>query len=246
MARQDLSGRAAGTQRFGLAAAAEACAYLILMVTMLMLLLVFDAPLWMLVGAAASLAFLMGICSLVIVLILRLPFRLRPSTLDRGYTRDFLSFSLYLLASGVSDLVIYSLDRAVLAAFRPASTLGLYEAAVRPNSLVRAVQGSLAATVVPAAASFMAEGDEVRVRELLLRGTRYVLGATVPVIVTFIVLAEPILVVWVGERYKEAAAALAIFVSYWLLGGTTGVANSMLTAAGRVRALAVYSWASPP
>ena len=231
-----------GMQRFELAAAAEVVAYLMVMTTVLVLLFAFDPPLWALVGAVASLAPLMGLCSAVIVLVLGLPFRVRPSLLQREYTVAFLRFSLYLLASGVTDLVIYSVDRAVLAFYRPASTLGLYEAAVRPNSVVRGLQGSMVATVLPASARFMAEGDEMRVRELLLRGSRYVLGLTVPVIVTFIVLAQPILVVWVGDRFSDAATALAIFVSYWLLGGTTGVAASMLTAAGKVKALAVYSW----
>ncbi len=231
-----------GTQRFALAAAAEAAAYVTLMTVMLLLLFLVEPPIWVLVGLAGSLALLMGLASAVIMLALRLPYRLRPATLDRAYTRDFIRFSLYLLASGATDLIVYSLDRAVLALYRPAATLGLYEAAVRPQTVVRSLQGSLVATVLPASARFMAEGDEMRVRELLIRGTRYVLGVTAPLVVTFVVLAEPILVVWVGERFSEAATALAVFVSYWLLGGATGIAAAMLTAAGRVRALAFYSW----
>ena len=88
----------------------------------------------------------------------------------------------------------------------------------------------------------MADRDEVRVRELLIRGTRYVLGVTVPITVTFVVLAQPILIVRVGERFSDAATAMAVFVSYWLLAARPGSQRRCSPQPGRVRALAYYSW----
>jgi O-antigen/teichoic acid export membrane protein len=231
-----------GTQRFKLAAAAEACAYVALAAAMLVLLLVVDAPLWILIGLAGSIPLLIGTASALIVAVQRLRFRFRRHTLDREYTRSFVRFSLYVLASSVTDLIVYSADRAVLAAFRPAATVGLYEAAVRPHNLLRQLNGSLTLVVLPAAARYLEEGDEMRVRELLLRGTRYMLAATVPFTVVFMTLAQPILVAWLGPEFDQAATALTIFVSYWLVNASTSIPAVVLTAAGRVRALAIYSW----
>ena len=56
-------------------------------------------------------------------------------------------------------------------------------------------------------------------RELAVRGTRYTLALVVPLCVTLMTLAEPILEVWLGDRYGDGGAALAILVSYWLLYG---------------------------
>ena len=231
-----------GTQRFALAAVAEASAYLSLAGAILILLLVVDAPLWILIGLAGSIPLLIGTVSVSIVAVQGLRFHFRRHTLNRAYTRSFLRFSLYVLASSVTDLIVYSADRAVLAAFRPAATVGLYEAAVRPHNLVRQLHGSLAQVVLPASARYLEEGDEMRVRELLLRGTRYMLAATVPFTIVFMTLAQPILTAWLGPEFGQAGTALTIFVSYWLVNASTGVPAIMLTAVGRVRALAIYSW----
>jgi O-antigen/teichoic acid export membrane protein len=154
-----------------------------------------------------------------------------------------MSFSGYVLASSITDILIYSIDRAVLAGFRNAATVGLYEAVSRPQSLVRQIQSALASTVFPASTQYVARGERDRQRQLLLRGTRYVVAATAPVVVVFMALAGPILTVWLGARYEPAATALAIFVSYWLVGASMGVAGSMLFTAGRQRAMAGYAWA---
>jgi O-antigen/teichoic acid export membrane protein len=55
------------------------------------------------------------------------------------------------------------------------------------------------------------------------------------------VLARPILVTWLGPRFGVAATAMTLLVGYWLFNANTGVAGSMLLAAGRARQLTVYS-----
>ena len=96
---------------------------------------------------------------------------------------------------------------------------GPFEGPVRAHNLLYALGGALAVPVVPTASRYVAAGDERRLREFVLRGTRYTLALFVPLCVTLMVLAEPILDVWLGDRYGEGASALAILVSYWLLYG---------------------------
>jgi O-antigen/teichoic acid export membrane protein len=71
-----------------------------------------------------------------------------------------------------------------------------------------------------------------------VRGTRYTLALFVPVCVTLIVLAEPILEAWLGDRYGDGDLALAILVSYWLLYGGLVVTPGFLVGAGRAREVA--------
>jgi O-antigen/teichoic acid export membrane protein len=54
--------------------------------------------------------------------------------------------------------------------------------------------------------------------------------------VTLMALAEPIIAVWLGERYTGGAAALTILVSYWLLHGALVVTPGFLAGAGEARA----------
>ena len=79
----------------------------------------------------------------------------------------------------------------------------------------------------------MATGDQRRLRDLAVRGTRYTLALFVPVCVTLIVLAGPILEAWLGDRYGDGDLALAILVSYWLVYGGLIVTPGFLVGAGR-------------
>jgi O-antigen/teichoic acid export membrane protein len=100
------------------------------------------------------------------------------------------------------------------------------------------VNGALAVPVVPTASRYRADDDVRRLRLLVLRGTRYTLALFVPLCVTLMALAEPILDVWLGERYGDGAAALTILVSYWLLYGGLVVTPGFLVGAGAARYVA--------
>ena len=80
---------------------------------------------------------------------------------------------------------------------------------MRAHNLLYALGGALAVPVVPTASRYVATGDERRLRELVVRGTRYTLALFVPLCVTLIVLAGPILEVWLGDRYGDGDLALA-------------------------------------
>jgi O-antigen/teichoic acid export membrane protein len=226
--------------RFVLAAAAEALAYVTFGALMLVALLV-SAPLWMLVVLGGSLSLLIGLWALAALILVRIPIRPRLSTLSLSYTRAFASMSLLLLVSSVGDLVTYSLDRTILGLFRPVATVGLYEGPIRAHNLLRTVQAALVMTVMASAAGYVAVQDRLRLRELLLRGTRYVAIMMMPFTILLMTLSGPILQVWLGPHFAPAAGAMTIFVSYWLVLGGGSVGVGMLIAAGRMRTLAIYS-----
>jgi O-antigen/teichoic acid export membrane protein len=232
-----------GAQMFALAAIAEIVAYVALGAGLIVLLLVVEAPLWVLIGFAGTMQAMIGAMAALIVWRRRLPFRFRRASARLDEMRSFIGFSFYVMSVAASDLVIYSLDRAVLAMFRPAATVGLYEAAVRPSNLIRQLSGTLSVVVFPAAAQYESMGDTARTRELLVRGTRYVVAAVVPFAITFMALSAPILEVWLGDRYREAGLAMSLLVSYWLFTSSISVASSVLMAAGSVRTVAKLAWA---
>jgi PST family polysaccharide transporter len=229
-----------GVQRFVSSAVAEGVGVVVDGAVLVVLALI-GAPLWALVAVAGGMPLFVGVASAGVVLTQRVSFRLDPRVVSRQSVRGFLGISGYLFLSGVADLVVYSVDRAILAAFRPAAVVGLYEGPIRTHTLVQQVHNSLVTPVVAASALFAAERDTERTRDLLIRGMRYTLAAVVPIALVVMILAEPILDVWLGARFTVAATAMAVLASYWLLYGCLGVPGRMLITAGRVRALTTYS-----
>ena len=143
----------------------------------------------------------------------------------------------WLLVVELSNLAMYAFSRVILGAYRSPAAVGQFEGPVRAHNLLYALGGALAVPVVPTASRYVAAGDARRLRGLAVRGTRYTLALFVPLCVTLMVLAEPILDVWLGDRYGEGATALAILVSYWLLYGGLVVTPGFLVGAGRARAV---------
>ena len=133
----------------------------------------------------------------------------------------------------LSNLFMYASGRIVLGAYRTPTAVGLYEGPVRAHNLLYALGGALAVPTVPTASRYVATGDERRLRELAVRGSRYTLALFVPLCVTLMALAEPILGVWLGERYTGGATALTILVAYWLLYGALVVTPGFLVGVGR-------------
>jgi O-antigen/teichoic acid export membrane protein len=144
----------------------------------------------------------------------------------------------WLLVIELCNMAIYAFSRVILGAYRSPRAVGLFEGPVRAHNLLYALGGALAVPVVPTASRYLSTGDQRRLRDLVVRGTRYTLALFVPVCVTLIVLAGPILDAWLGDRYGDGEVALAILVSYWLLYGGLVVTPGFLVGAGRARELA--------
>ena len=228
--------------RFGLAGLAEGLGWCVLGGTVLGLLFVVRAPIWALAAAGGAIPAFLGLSALIVVRVARLPYHVRPSGVGGADLRGFLGVSGYMFFISSSDVLINSLDRTVLAAFRSVATVGLYEGAVRLNNLVRAFTGSLAVTLLPVSSRLAADGDKTRERDLLVRGTRYMLAAVVPPTVTLMVLADRVLAVWLGPKFAGAGTGAVIFLVWWLVAPSSSVANTLMIVDGRFNRLAVYSW----
>ena len=137
-----------------------------------------------------------------------------------------------MTATEAAAAAIFTLNRAILGLFESAATIGLYEGPVRAHNLLRSLGAATTVTVLPTAARYTAAGDERRLRELTLRGARYSLALAVPLTVTGMVLAGPILDAWLGDDFEEGGTAMAILLSHWLLSGANGVLGAVLVGTG--------------
>jgi O-antigen/teichoic acid export membrane protein len=207
---------------------------------MLTLILVVKAPLWVVIGASGGIPLMSGTLAALAVRRLGLPYRFRRSEINRVSAGELIPTAGYLLVVELSNLVIYSLDRVLLGVFKNPATVGLYEGPVRTHNLFYALNGALAVTTLPASSRYTAQGDAARLRALIVRGSRYTLALLVPLAVTAIALAGPLLEVWLGPRFRQGEVALSILVSYWLLYGALIVTPALLIGAGRARTVSRY------
>ncbi len=224
--------------------AANEIAALVVFAALMLALIAADAQLWLLIGASGSIPLLSGTVNLVDRRRLGLAFRLRLGSVTAEQARAVAPTAGWLLVVELSNLVIYGLDRIVLGAFAGPRAIGLYEGPLRAHNVLYAMSQALGVTALPTATRVAGEqrsgaAGPGPMTELVVRGSRYSLALLVPLTVTAMVLAAPALEVWLGERFRAAAPALALLASYWLLYGALAVTPAFLVGAGQARRVAL-------
>jgi O-antigen/teichoic acid export membrane protein len=226
-----------GERQFVRAARIEIVSALLYLTTMLTLVFA-GAGLGALIAASGALPLYSGVLSAVVARRSGLGLRVQPSAVTRSRVMAIVPTAGWLVVVELCNLAMYAFSRVILGAYRGPTAVGLFEGPVRAHNLFYALGGALAVPVVPTASRYVATDDERRLRDLAVRGTRYTLAFFIPLCVTLMVLAGPILEVWLGNRYGKGASALTILVSYWLLYGGLVVTPGFLVGAGRAREVA--------
>jgi O-antigen/teichoic acid export membrane protein len=224
-------------RQFVRAASTEIVAVALYLVSMLALIFA-GAGLAALIAASGGLPLYSGVISALVARRAGLGLRFQRSAATRERVMTIVPTAGWLLVIELCNMANYAFSRVILGAYKTPTAVGQFEGPVRAHNLLYALGGALAVPVVPTASRYVATNDQRRLRDLAVRGTRYTLALFVPVCVTLIVLAEPILEAWLGDRYGAGDTALAILVSYWLVYGGLVVTPGFLVGAGRARDVA--------
>ena len=204
---------------------------LALFLALMLSLILNDAELWLVIAGNGAIPLFSGVLCLVAVRRLRLPYRFRRSELTRARVRALVPTAGYLLAIESATALIYGVIRPIVGLYKSAATVGLMEGPIRAHNIFYAYYGALGVTTLPTASAYAAGEDRRRLRELVLRGSRYTLALVVPLCVGLMCLSDLVLEAWLGEGFGEGGTALALMLSYWLLYGSLGAHQMLLWAA---------------
>jgi O-antigen/teichoic acid export membrane protein len=141
----------------------------------------------------------------------------------------------------ICGVIWWQMDKVILASVRSTSVLTGYDIAARVQSAASYPLSLTTQAVIPAAANLSARESVVRLQALLIRGTRYTLALSLPVTIAAMILAQPLIVGWVGLRYASMSGPTQLFLAYQLIASSATIANTMLVGMGRVRAVSLYA-----
>lgn len=164
-----------------------------------------------------------------------LPLRRRLGRWRSGQLRGVAGFGGAVFVIGLSSTVQYALDRAVVAGFAGAAAVVTYEIAARPQAGIRTLSSLLGTSFLSPVSRLVASGRVDRMRTLVLVGSLFTVLVTAPVTVLVMVLAEPLIALWVGDQYREYAYYVQIFTSMFLIGCNVGALSSAVMGLGRMR-----------
>jgi O-antigen/teichoic acid export membrane protein len=171
--------------------------------------------------------------------------RVRPRGVSLALLRSMAPYSAQVFVIGIAALAILQTDDAIISLFLPVAAVAIYGGAWRIYQVCRDVAEAVMGAVVPHATRAAAEGRRDVLRDIHVRWTKYSNGVLLAIAVPAIVFAEPVLVIWLGERFAEAGVVAQILVASMLVNNVHIVGTGLLTGLGRISAYARYqvAWA---
>jgi O-antigen/teichoic acid export membrane protein len=156
--------------------------------------------------------------------------------------RKILSYGTWTFIIQAGTLIHLTTDRFLIGLFLPISFVTYYVVAVKLADVIRAVPMPVVGVLFPAVADLKAKGEKRAIREIFLRGTKYVLMLSIPVSVVLFIFSREILKAWMGPQFAdESSVVLMLTAAGYFLNTLTFVNTSVLFGLGAHRLMAIYS-----
>jgi O-antigen/teichoic acid export membrane protein len=157
-----------------------------------------------------------------------------PGLPHRGVgLRSMMRFGGTLTLSGLVYYVATNCEKVLLGRFWGAEALGIYG---RAYQLIRIPTDNLNSSVGDVAFSALSriQDDPARLRRFFLKGYSLVLGITVPITVACGIFADDIVLVLLGQKWKEVAGIFALLAPMMLIFAILNPLGWLLNALGLV------------
>jgi O-antigen/teichoic acid export membrane protein len=128
----------------------------------------------------------------------------------------------------LNGIIYNNMDKMIIAAVLTTTVVTDYDIGNRIHSMALMVMGLAGTVVIPAASAAQARSETGDIRTLFLKGTKYALAMTLPVVCTLFVLASSMIRYWISPQYVGSALYARLFLAYLLFWGLTAVGWNML------------------
>jgi O-antigen/teichoic acid export membrane protein len=149
--------------------------------------------------------------------------------------RKLISFSWPLSIGNVINFVYGWFDRALLIAFVPLASLGVYNAALTAFGVLNSITGSLNNALLPAYSHIHWRGGLESCRRATWLASRYASLAIVPLSFGLLATAKVALTTFVGQAYVGGTDSLAILSFFFAVTAFGSVLSTMLVALSETR-----------
>lgn len=155
-------------------------------------------------------------------------------TFQWALIRSLVMASLPLFVIQVSgSLMREQTDRLVLGVMLGAVAVAVYELGAKFSLMFSQLLSLGISAVLPVVSNLEAQKDEARIRQLYVRGSRYLALLLIPIGVLLILMADTILIAWLGNPEPEAALILRLLIGAQIFLPLYALSDSILIAQKR-------------
>ena len=142
-------------------------------------------------------------------------------------------FSVFILLIDLANKINYSTDIPVIGAFLGVGAVAVWVVAQRLINMTQDLTTQVSGALFPVVVDVATMNETVNLRELFLRGTRLSLAMVIPVALTLALLADSLILAWVGEDFLESVPLIWILAAAVIIRVGTSTATTVLKGAGQ-------------
>ena len=155
---------------------------------------------------------------------------------------ELLRYGRSVWALAVTGVIHRTMDRLVVGVVIGPTAVALVEIANQVQNGVGAILGASSYTVTSGAAWIQGRGDKHRLRDLVLRGTKYACLVTLPLCAVLAVLADPLLDAWLGASFRGAGDLVRLALLYVATQTPLAAASNLLVGIGNAGRIVRPAW----
>jgi O-antigen/teichoic acid export membrane protein len=164
--------------------------------------------------------------------------KIRARYIRLARLREVTGFSTFILIIDLANKLNYSTDTLVIGAFMSTAAIAVWSVAQRlittTQNLTMQINGSLFPIIVDIATL----GEADRLRRVFAQGTRLSLAMVIPIATALVLLAEPLVLAWVGPSFASSVPIIYILAAAVTIRVGNSTATTVLKGAGQHRMLA--------
>jgi O-antigen/teichoic acid export membrane protein len=147
-------------------------------------------------------------------------------------TRKLLKFSLPAFVGDVSSYIFRSLDILMLSYFMAAVDVGIFSSAARTASILLFISAAFNTVYAPVISHNYHQGNQDQLQRLLKMMMRWCAIMGIPIAISMVVLAKPILALW-GPQFVNGSKCIIYLALAQILNMLSGIITYTLLMCGR-------------
>jgi O-antigen/teichoic acid export membrane protein len=152
--------------------------------------------------------------------------------------REVTGFSAFILVIDLANKLNYSTDTIVIGAFMGTVAIAVWAVAQRLITTAQSITTQLSGSLFPIVVDIATLGESERLRRVFVQGTRMSLAMVIPIASGLSLLAQPLVVAWVGTDFLASVPIIYLLAVGVTIRVGNSTATTLLKGAGRHRLLA--------
>ena len=158
---------------------------------------------------------------------------IRPAHVKLSRIREVTGFSAFILLIDLANKLNYSTDAIVIGAFMSTAAVAVWAVAQRLITTTQGLTTQINGSLFPIVVDIATLGEMERLRRVFLLGTRLSLAMVIPIAVVLGLLAEPLVLAWVGRDFAGSVPVIYILSAAVIIRVGNSTATTLLKGAGR-------------